>query len=151
MVIPSFVEQALRNDPITVFGSGEQTRCFAYVGEAVECLIRLANARNVVGEVINVGNDQEITMNRLAEAVKEISGSPVDIVHVPYDRAYKRGFEDMQRRVPCLQKLERLIGYRPSMLLEQIVKLVVSDMRGSLEPAWSSNSTTSMKGHSVGA
>ena len=135
MVLPSFVGQALRNEPITVFGSGDQTRCFAYVLEAVECLVRIADARNVVGEVINVGNDQEVSIKELARVVNEICESSAGVIHVSYDRAYGRGFEDMQRRVPCLQKLERLLGYRPRMPLDQIVRLVANDVKRTLKPA----------------
>jgi UDP-glucose 4-epimerase len=107
MVIPKLVCQALRGEPITVYGSGEQTRCFAYVGEVVECLVRIGTLGTLAGEVINIGNDQEVCMNQVATLVKGITRSSSEIVHIPYDVAYSPGFEDMSRRVPCLEKAER--------------------------------------------
>ena len=136
MVIPSFIAQALRNEPISVYGSGKQTRCFAYVVEVVECLARIAKNSSAVGEVINIGNDLEVSINEVAQIVNEICQSSGMVVHVSYEQAYGPGFEDMERRVPCLEKLERLIGYRPRMALDQIVRLIVNDMKNSLEPAW---------------
>jgi UDP-glucose 4-epimerase len=136
MVIPTFIGQALCGEAITVHGSGEQTRCFGYVKEAVECLVRIADASHVAGEVINIGNDQEITVNQLASMVKEITGSSSEIVHTSYDVAYSPGFEDMCRRVPCVEKVERLLGFRPRMPVEQIIRLVVDDVRPRIQPKW---------------
>jgi UDP-glucose 4-epimerase len=129
MVLPTFVRQALKGEPITVFGSGEQTRCFGYVGDVIEMLVRLAQTPGVAGEVINIGNDREITMNGLARLVKRISGSPSSIVHIPYRSAYGEGFEDMDRRVPCLDKLRLLTGCRPETPIETIVRAVVEHQR----------------------
>ena len=125
MVLPTFVRQALRGEPITVHETGEQRRCFSYVGDVVEALVRLAQTAEAVGQVVNIGNDQEVTINDLAALVKEITGSPSRIEYVPYDQAYGPGFEDMPRRVPCLEKLESLIHYRPETSLETIVRRVV--------------------------
>jgi UDP-glucose 4-epimerase len=125
MVLPTFVRQAIRGDVITVFGDGEQRRCFSYVGDVVEALIRLARAPGISGEVINIGNDREITMNELAVLVKAIANSNSPITHIPYDSAYGPGFEDMFRRVPCLEKLRRLTGYRPETPIRKIVAVVV--------------------------
>jgi UDP-glucose 4-epimerase len=125
MVLPSFMMQALKGAPITVFGSGRQTRCFGYVGDVIEMLVRLAETPGVAGEVINIGNDREISINDLARLVKSISGSSSPIVHVPYQTAYGDGFEDMERRVPCLEKVRLLTGYRPETSTEAIVRAVV--------------------------
>ncbi|MGA2132387.1 MAG: NAD-dependent epimerase/dehydratase family protein [Bryobacteraceae bacterium] len=125
MVLPTFVRQALCGEPLTVHDKGEQRRCFSYVGDVVEALVRLAQVPEAVGEVVNIGNDQEITINELAVMVKEITGSTSPIQYVSYAEAYGPGFEDMPRRVPCLDKLERLLHYRPNTSLETIVRRVV--------------------------
>ena len=122
MVLPNFVRQAVRNEPITVFGTGRQTRCFAYVDDAVESIVRIATSPSAIGEIINIGNDDEISMNALAALVKEQLESRSEIVHLPYEQVYGPGFEDMQRRVPSLEKLERLTGYRPSTPLTAILE-----------------------------
>jgi UDP-glucose 4-epimerase len=129
MVLPNFAAQALRGDPITVYGSGEQSRCFGHVRDAVEAITRLVDEPKAVGEVFNVGNDHEITINHLAERVREAAGSSSEIVHIPYEEAYSAGFEDMQRRVPSLEKLEATIGFRPRTTLEVIISDVLEDLR----------------------
>jgi UDP-glucose 4-epimerase len=129
MVLPTFVCQALAGEPMTVFGDGKQRRCFGYVGDAVEALVRLAQCRTAAGEVFNVGNDREISINELAELVRDRTGSSSEIVSVPYDMAYGPGFEDMCRRVPSLEKLEGRIGFRPTTPVEEIVDLVVAEQR----------------------
>ena len=129
MVLPTFVKQALKGDAITVYGSGEQTRCFGYVGDVVDMLVRLTQTSAAVGEVINIGNDREITMNDLARLVKRLSGSSSPIVHVPYRSAYGEGFEDMNRRAPCLDKLRLLTGSRPETPIETIVRAVLEHQR----------------------
>jgi UDP-glucose 4-epimerase len=129
MVIPRFVEQALAGAPITIFGDGRQSRCFGYVGDVVRILVGLAELPQAVGEIINVGNDEEITIHALAAQVKAQTGSASEIVFVPYDVAYTRGFEDMQRRVPDLSKLERLLADRPRTALTQILAAVIDDVR----------------------
>jgi len=131
MVLPTFIQQALRNEPITVFGTGEQTRCFGYVRDVVEALARIAQTPKTVGEVINVGNDEEITINNLASKVKAAAQSDSSIVHIPYEQAYGPGFEDMYRRVPSLAKLERLIGFRPDTGLDQIIRCVIDHFEGN--------------------
>lgn len=121
MVIPTFVRQALRGEPITVFGSGAQSRCFIHVREVVEALIKLTTTPEASGEVVNLGGTQEITIDDLARTVKEITGSKSEIVHVPYDLAYEAGFEDIGRRVPDISKAKKLIGFSPRIGLSQIV------------------------------
>lgn len=129
MVIPRFVQQALGGEPITVYGDGTQSRCFGYVGDVVRILAKLADTGTGVGEIVNIGNDEEVTMTRLAERVKEQTDSASAIVYVPYDVAYARGFEDMQRRVPSLEKLERLVGDRPRTNLTEILRAVIDGMK----------------------
>jgi UDP-glucose 4-epimerase len=129
MVLPNFVSQALKGDSITVFGTGEQSRCFCDVTECVEAILRLVETSAAVGEVVNIGADHEITMNALAERVKQRTGSASPITHTPYEEAYEPGFEDMHRRVPSVAKLERLIGFRPSMPLNDIIDRVVAFFR----------------------
>ena len=125
MVLPVLVHQALRAEPLTVHGDGQQRRCFSYVGDVVEALVRLAQTPKAVGEIVNIGSDHEISINQLAALVKELTGSPSAIQHVSYAQAYGTGFEDMLRRVPCLDKLERLIQFRPATPLENIVRRVI--------------------------
>jgi UDP-glucose 4-epimerase len=125
MVLPTFVSQALAHEPITVYGTGDQRRCFAYVNDAVEALARIAMSNRIRGEIINIGNDREISINELACLVKQVTGADSEIVHIPYEESYGPGFEDMFRRVPSLEKLQRLIGYRPSTPIEAIVESVV--------------------------
>jgi UDP-glucose 4-epimerase len=124
MVLPNLVGQAMRGDPLTVYGTGEQTRSFCYVSEAVECLFRILQSPLTVGEIINIGNDEEISIAKLALVVKKVTGSSSKIVSVPYDVAYRPGFEDLQRRVPSLEKLKRYIGFRPAIPLHEIVQCI---------------------------
>jgi UDP-glucose 4-epimerase len=126
MVLPSFVSQALDEAPITVYGTGKQSRCFCDVRDAVEAILRLIATDRAVGEVVNVGNDFEITIEDLARMVKERTNSSSPVNFVPYDQAYEPGFEDMFRRVPCLKKLEGLTGFRPRTALPEIVDRVIS-------------------------
>jgi UDP-glucose 4-epimerase len=127
MVIPNLVKQALLGHPLTVYGDGTQCRCFTYISDVVGALIRLAEEKGAVGEVFNIGNDrEEITILDLARRVKARSGTKSEIVFVPYDTAYEEGFEDMQRRVPDLAKIRRLIGYEPRVQLDEILERVVA-------------------------
>ena len=128
MVLPNFVRQALDGSPITVYGTGKQSRCFCDVRDAVEALLRLAATDTAVGEVVNVGNDEEITIEDLAKRVKEQTHSSSKIGYIPYDQAYEPGFEDMFRRVPCLDKLYRMTGFRPSTALPEIIDRVASHL-----------------------
>jgi UDP-glucose 4-epimerase len=129
MVLPRFADQALAGEPITVFGSGDQARCFCHVHDSVEALMQLMRTPAAVGEVVNVGNDNEITIGELAKRVRTIAASASEIVRVPYDIAYAKGFEDMERRVPDVAKLLRLTGFRPRTPLDQIITDVVDDRR----------------------
>lgn len=129
MVLPRLVAQALRHQPLTVFGPGTQTRCFAHVRDVVESVIRLMTTPAAIGQVFNIGSDHEVSINELARLVLTITGSHSPIVHVPYDEAYGKGFEDMQRRVPDCAKLEKTTGFRPRTSLEQIIRDVVEHQR----------------------
>jgi len=126
MVLPNFVRQALNREPITVYGTGQQSRCFCDVRDCVEAVTRLVATDSAVGEVVNIGNTGEITIEKLAELVKQRTNSDSPITFVPYDQAYEPGFEDMPRRVPALGKLERLTGFRPTMPLVEIVDRVIA-------------------------
>ena len=129
MVLPTFVRQALAGHPITVFGDGTQSRSFTYVGDVVGALIKLAGEPRAIGEVFNIGNAGEVTITDLAERVKELTGSRSPVQYVPYDQAYEAGFEDMPRRVPDISKLRELIGYEPTLGLDDIIRTVVEHMR----------------------
>ena len=130
MVIPTFVKQALAGRPITVYGSGKQTRCFCHVGDVVGALVKLMDNSKSVGEVFNVGSDQEITILDLAKRVKELAQSDSEIVLVPYDEAYEEGFEDMPRRIPNITKVNQHIGFSPEMNLDGILRSVIEYQTG---------------------
>jgi len=130
MVIPTFVKQALAGRPLTVYGDGKQSRCFGYVGDVVGALIGLMEKEEAVGQVFNIGSNQEITILDLARRVKELTQSSSDIVFVPYDEAYEEGFEDMPRRVPDITKVGDLVGFRPKMDLDGILKSVIDYQSG---------------------
>jgi UDP-glucose 4-epimerase len=129
MVIPNFVRQALAGQPITVFGDGTQSRSFTYVGDVVRAMIALVNEPAAVGHVFNIGHGAEIAINQLAEKVKALTSSRSEIVHIPYDRAYESGFEDMPRRAPDITKLQSLIGFRPTVELDEILTRVIESYR----------------------
>jgi UDP-glucose 4-epimerase len=134
MVIPTFVKQALSGRPITVYGDGTQSRCFGYVGDVVKALIALMEHPEAVGQVFNIGYDEEVSIAELAEIVKVLTGSESEIVFVPYSEAYEEGFEDMPRRVPDITKVRELIGFRPTLKLEEIVKAVIEYHRPFAKP-----------------
>jgi UDP-glucose 4-epimerase len=129
MVVPTFVRQALSNEPITVFGDGTQQRSFTYVGDVVGALLKLMVEPAAIGQVFNVGNPVEITIGDLAKKVKELCGSRSEIVNVPYEEAYEQGFEDMRRRVPDVTKIGAAIGWKPTISLEQVLKDVIEHFR----------------------
>ncbi|HET6680151.1 MAG TPA: NAD-dependent epimerase/dehydratase family protein [Gemmatimonadaceae bacterium] len=129
MVLPSFAAQAVRGEPISVYGSGEQARCFGHVADAVEAVTRLIDTPAAVGQVFNIGSDEEVTIARLAELVRDAAGSSSVIEKVPYAEAYAAGFEDMMRRVPDVSKLEAMTGFRPRTPLSKIIADVVADQR----------------------
>jgi UDP-glucose 4-epimerase len=135
MVLPTFVRQALDGVPITVFGSGEQSRCFGYVEDVVEAIIRLMECDRAVGEVVNIGNTEEITVGDLARLVKDRARSDSGIQYIPYDEAYAPGFEDMMRRVPSVDKLRSLTDFRPTTPLDVIIDRVIEHLRSESDAA----------------
>lgn len=135
MVLPNFVSQALVDLPISVYGTGKQSRCFCHVHDAVEAILRLVDSGKAVGEVVNIGSDQEITIEGLAQLVKQRSASNSEIVYLPYDQAYEPGFEDMLRRVPSLRKLAAITQFSPEIPLDAIVDSVISHFRDKRKTA----------------
>jgi UDP-glucose 4-epimerase len=131
MVIPTFVRQAISGQPITVFGSGEQSRCFCHVADVVRGLQALAVDDRAIGQVFNLGGDEEISISRLAERVKKLANSESPINRLSYDEAYEQGFEDMMRRVPDTAKATRLIGFKPDRTLDEIIRDVIAHERSS--------------------
>jgi UDP-glucose 4-epimerase len=129
MVIPNFVRQALAGQPITVFGDGTQSRSFTYVGDVVSALIALMNEPRAVGQVFNIGNGREITIQDLAEKIRTMTGSASQIVQIPYDQAYESGFEDMPRRVPDIRKIGALVGYKPTVELDETLARIIEYFR----------------------
>jgi UDP-glucose 4-epimerase len=129
MVLPNFVRQALAGEPITVYGTGEQSRCFCDVRDCVEAVLRLVGSGKAIGEVVNIGSTEEVSIGALAQLVKQRTKSNSSIVYIPYDQAYEPGFEDMPRRVPALEKLVGMTGFRPSVPLIDIVDGVVGYFR----------------------
>lgn len=129
MVIPRFVSWALAGEPIQVYGSGRQSRCFCNVADIVRAIIGLATSPAAVGQVFNIGADEEVTIDELAARVKAMAGSSSEIVHVPYEQAYAPGFEDMERRVPDISKIGRVIGWEPTLSLDQTLTEVIQYMR----------------------
>jgi UDP-glucose 4-epimerase len=134
MVLPNFVKAALDNTPIQVYGDGKQSRCFCDVRDTVESLLRLLDTPKSIGEVVNIGNTEEVSMEGLAQLVKQRTSSRSSIEYIPYDKAYEPGFEDMMRRVPCVDKLEGLTGFRPRTSLNEIVDRVATFFRQKGEP-----------------
>jgi UDP-glucose 4-epimerase len=126
MVIPTLVKQALAGRPLTVFGDGKQTRCFGYVGDVVDALVRLMDHEDAVGQVYNIGSNEEVSIATLAERIRELTSSASEIVFIPYDEAYEEGFEDMPRRVPDISKVGALVGFKPKTSLDGILREVIA-------------------------
>jgi UDP-glucose 4-epimerase len=129
MVIPNFVRQALAGEPITVFGDGTQSRSFTYVGDVVRAMVALIGEPRAIGQVFNIGNGSEITIGDLAARIKQMTGSTSEIVTIPYDQAYEAGFEDMPRRVPDISRIRALVGYEPTVELDETLQRVIEYFR----------------------
>lgn len=129
MVIPTLAAQALANKPLTVFGDGQQTRCFTYVGDVVPALVKLMDASHVNGDVFNIGNDYSITIEELAHRIIKRCNSRSEIQYIPYSDAYGAGYEDMRHRAPCLKKIQEAIGYTPATDLDTILDRVIEALR----------------------
>jgi UDP-glucose 4-epimerase len=131
MVVPRFVYSAITNKPITIYGDGNQTRCFAHVYDVIDAVIAVAFSENTVGNVINIGNDTEISINDLARKIKIETNSASEIVFVPYEEAYGHGFEDMERRVPNIDLINRLVGWKPQRDLSTMIQDISAEMKNS--------------------
>jgi len=131
MVMPRFISQALKNEPITVFGTGKQSRCFIHVKDVVGALIHLVKNPKAIGEVFNIGSQEEITMEELAKEIIRITKSKSRIDYIPYENAYEEGFEDMQRRIPDIAKINRLIGFKPTYALIGIIEDIVRYLKNT--------------------
>jgi len=129
MVLPRFVEQALRDEPIVIHGDGKQSRCFCHVNDVVRALVALPLQTRSVGEVYNLGSSEEVTMWELARRVKQFTESRSELRLIPYEQAYAKGFEDMRRRVPSTEKIYQLMGWRPTKSLDEIIRLTVEFQR----------------------
>ena len=128
MVVPRFVRAALNNEPITIYGTGEQTRCFGHVYDAVEAVIKIAFSPNTIGKVVNIGNDFEISINDLAKKIISETGSNSSVVHIPYEEAYGDGFEDMERRIPNIELINQLVGWKPQRDLSTMISDIAKEM-----------------------
>src|SRR6185295_2591055 len=127
MVIPNMISRALRDEPILVFGDGQQSRCFSAVHDVVRGVMMLATSREAEGEVFNVGSDEEVTILELAERIRKMCDSKSEIEFVPYEKVYGNSFEDMRRRVPDLSRIHRVVGYRPRVSLNQLLEITIKD------------------------
>jgi UDP-glucose 4-epimerase len=132
MVVPRFIQAALANEPITIYGDGNQTRCFAHVYDVIDAIIAVAFAHNTVGKVINIGNNVEISINGLAQKIIEETGSNSKIIHMPYQAAYGDGFEDMARRVPNIDLIKDLVGWKPKRDLSTIIADISAELKKSI-------------------
>jgi UDP-glucose 4-epimerase len=130
MVVPRFVKAALNNEPITIYGTGEQTRCFAHVFDVIDAVVAIAFSEITVGKVINIGNDFEISINELAKKVISETESKSVIVYVPYEEAYGEGFEDMERRVPNIELINQLVGWKPKRNLSEVISDITAEFKG---------------------
>ena len=129
MVVPRFVKSALNNEPITIYGNGNQTRCFAHVYDVIDAVIATAFAENTIGKVINIGNNFEISINDLAKKIIAQTGSKSEIVYIPYEEAYGDGFEDMERRVPNIDLIKQLVGWKPERDLSTMIADISAEMK----------------------
>jgi UDP-glucose 4-epimerase len=133
MVVPRFIDWAKKNEPIMIYGSGKQSRSFTYVGDVIRAITALMELDKANGEVFNVGSAEEITMEKLADKIIEKTNSKSIKKLIPYSKAYGQGFDDMQRRLPCLEKINRAIGYKPQVSLDQMLEIIIADKRGKNE------------------
>ena len=132
MVIPRFVERALKNEPILIYGTGKQSRCFGYVGDVVDAAVALMNCTDAPGRVYNVGSTEEISMEDLAKKIVQMTGSKSELQYISYEEAYGKPFDDMMRRTPCLNRLETTIGFSPRTSLEVILSKVIEHKKSEL-------------------
>ena len=129
MVVPRFVKAAIANEPIAIYGDGNQTRCFAHVHDVIDAVLAIAFAGNTIGKVINIGNDYEISINDLAKKIIDETGSKSEMVYVPYAEAYGDGFEDMERRVPNIDLINQLVAWKPKRNLSTMIADISAEMK----------------------
>jgi len=129
MVVPRFVQSALKNEPIDIYGTGRQKRCFCYVGDVVDAIISLVNCRQAVGKVYNIGSTEEISINGLADKIIKMTGSKSKKQYVPYETAYGRPIEDMMRRVPNIERIKNMVGWQPRTSLAEMLGIVIDAFR----------------------
>lgn len=132
MVIPRFVERALKNEPILIYGTGQQARCFGYVGDVIDGVVALMNCPKAPGRVYNIGSTEEITIEALADKIIKMTGSKSEKKFISYEEAYGKPFDDMMRRVPCIDRIKETVGYEPKTSLEQTLKSVIEDMKNRI-------------------
>ncbi len=132
MVVPRFIRAALRDEPLKIYGNGKQTRCFSYVGDITKAVKTLMESGNAFGEVYNIGSDEEVSIEELASKIITLAGSKSQTEYIDYEAAYGKPFDDMQRRVPCLEKVKKAIGYEPSLNLEAILEMIIAYERQKL-------------------
>lgn len=133
MVVPRFIDWALKNEPVMIYGTGKQSRSFTYVGDVIKAIAALMELKNAEGEVFNIGSTEEISIEKLADKVIEKTRSKSRRKYIPYSEAYGQGFDDMQRRLPCLEKVKRAIGYEPKVGLDEAIEIIIADKRRSGE------------------
>ncbi len=145
MVIPRFIRQALTGDPITVYGNGKQSRSFTFVGDVVKALVDLSECEEAIGQVFNVGNDERVTIEQLAQKIKLMTGSESKLSYIPYEKAFSDNYEDMMHRQPSLRKVGRMIGYKPTMDLNSILRTVIDYMIRARELAGNASSQSAVR------
>ncbi len=133
MVIPRFITQAIKNEPITVYGDGSQSRCFTWVGDIVDALIKLSKENKAIGNIFNIGSTEEITILELAKLIKNLLNSDSEIIFIPYEKAYEEGFEDMVRRIPDISKAKEIIGFHPTKSIKDIILLTAEFYKSKLK------------------
>ena len=133
MVVPRFIDWALKNEPVLIYGTGKQKRSFTYVGDVIKAMAALMELKSADGEVFNIGSAEEISIEELADKVIQKTCSKSEKKYIPYSKAYGKGFDDMQRRLPSLEKIERAIGYEPKVGLDKMIEIIIADKRGSDE------------------
>ncbi len=129
MVVPRFLGWALKNEPLLIYGTGKQSRSFTYVGDVVKAMAALMELKSAEGEVFNIGSNEEISIEKLADKVIEKTGSKSRKKYIPYSKAYGQGFDDMQRRLPSLKKIKKAIGYKPTVKLDKVIEIIADKMR----------------------
>jgi UDP-glucose 4-epimerase len=136
MVVPRFIQRALSGAPLQVYGDGTQTRCFTYISDVIRAMVELATCSDAVGEVFNIGSEEEISIKDLAKKIIQLTGSSSEIEYISYEKAYGEGFEDMKRRVPDISKIKRVIGWQPKVGLDELLNKMITYERESKKESY---------------